>query len=230
MSERIVGVLGGMGPEATVELLKRIIDSTPARCDQEHIRVLIDNNPKIPDRTAAILAGGEDPLPMMIAGARGLECAGADFILIPCNTAHHWLPGLQGAVSIPIVDMIGETVGAVSSSAPPIKLVGLLATTGTIKTRLYQRALEGEGISTAIPTAEEQDEVMNAIDRIKAGDHGVRRQLMRIIERLITQGAKGLILGCTELPLVIQEEDVTCPLFDPLSILAQRAVKLAKGG
>jgi aspartate racemase len=219
-----------MGPEATVGLLKRIIDFTPARCDQEHIRVLIDNNPKIPDRTAAILAGGDDPLPMMIAGARGLECAGADFIVIPCNTAHHWLPGLQNAVSIPIVDMIGETVGAVSSSDPPIELVGLLATTGTIKTRLYQRALEIKGISTAIPTAEEQDEVMDSINTIKAGDHGVRRQLMRIIERLITQGAKGLILGCTELPLVIRGEDLACPLFDPLSILAQRSVKLAKGG
>lgn len=229
MSERIVGVLGGMGPEATVEFLERIIGFTQAQCDQDHIRVLIDNNPKIPDRTTAILAGGEDPLPLMIAAAKGLEGSGADFIVIPCNTAHHWLPQLRQAVSIPFVDMIRETVHAVCSNDPPITMVGLLATTGTISTGLYQQALEEKGISIAIPAAEEQDEVMDSIKRIKAGQHGVRGQLIPIVNRLIALGAKGLILGCTELSLVISEDDITSPLFDPLSVLAQHSVSLAKG-
>ena len=198
MSERIVGVLGGMGPEATVVFLERMISLTQAKCDQDHVRVLIDNNPKIPDRTTAILADGEDPLPSMITAAKGLESSGADFIVIPCNTAHHWLPQLRQAISIPFVDMIRETADAVSLSDPAITVVGLLATTGTIRTELYQQALEEKGISIAIPTAKEQDEVMDSIRRIKAGQHGVRGRLIPIMNRLIARGAKGLILGCTE--------------------------------
>jgi aspartate racemase len=125
--------------------------------------------------------------------------------------------------------MITKTVDAVSSSDPPITMVGLLATTGTISTGLYQQALEEKGISIATPTTREQDEVMDSIKKIKAGQHGARGQLVPIINRLVARGAKGLILGCTELSLVISKDDITSPLFDPLSILARHSVSLAKG-
>jgi len=116
--KRVIGILGGMGPEATVALYKRILDRTPAKRDQDHLRVIIDSNPKIPDRTAAIVGKGESPLPMMTEGVRNLERVGADFLIIPCNTAHHWLSELRKAVSIPIIDMVGETAAAVAAHTP----------------------------------------------------------------------------------------------------------------
>ncbi|GAH53208.1 unnamed protein product, partial [marine sediment metagenome] len=109
MPEKIIGILGGMGPEATVDLFHKIIKFTPAKKDQDHFRIIIDNNPKIPDRTAAILGKGEDPLPALQETARNLEKAGVDFIIIPCNTAHYFLPQIQKSVNIPVLNMIEET-------------------------------------------------------------------------------------------------------------------------
>ncbi len=225
MSERIIGILGGMGPEATVELLRRLLAATPAECDQDHIHVLIDSNPKIPDRTAAILKGKEIPLPMMIEGAKTLERAGAHFLIIPCNTAHHWLADLQKAVSIPIIDMINETTSLIATHRPPLRKIGLLATAGTLNTGLYQRALARKGISVLVPPLKEESQIMDAVHRIKAGDHAVKNDVVAVAHHLTDEGAKGIILGCTELSLVVEEGDLSCPLFDPLSILARRAVE-----
>ncbi|MCK4600115.1 aspartate/glutamate racemase family protein [Candidatus Bipolaricaulota bacterium] len=143
MRGQIVGVLGGMGPETTVEFLRRFLAATPVECDQDHIHVLIDSNPNIPDRTAAILKGGENSLPMMIEGSRNLEHARARVLVIPCNTTHHWLADLQKAVSIPIIDMVGETASLIAAHRPPLRKIGLLATAGVLHTGLYQRILEG---------------------------------------------------------------------------------------
>lgn len=228
MSERVIGILGGMGPEATVELLRRLLVATPAECDQDHIHVLVDNNPKIPDRTAAILKGGESPLPMMIKGARTLERAGAHVLVIPCNTAHHWLADLQKAVSIPIIDMINETTSLIAAHRPPLRKIGLLATAGTLNTGLYQRALARKGISVLVPPLKEESQIMDAIHRIKAGDHTVKDDVVAVAHHLMDEGAKGIILGCTELSLVVEEGDLPCPLFDPLSILARLAVQWAR--
>ncbi len=107
----VVGVVGGMGPEATVELMRRVIRATPARDDADHIHMIVDNNPKVPSRIKALIEGtGEDPGPTLAAMARGLEAAGADFLVIPCNTAHHYLPVIRTAVSIPVLDMIALTL------------------------------------------------------------------------------------------------------------------------
>ena len=228
MSERVIGILGGMGPEATVELFRRILACTPARRDQDHLRILIDNNPKIPDRTAAILGKGPDPLPTLLDSARTLQQAGADFLVIPCNTAHHWLPALRRTLSVPILGMVAETAEEVARHRPPLGTTGLLATSGTIKADLYQQALSEKGIASLVPTPKEQDLVMEAIYRVKAGDHTVKEQVLHVAQNLLDRGAEGLILGCTELPLVVQEGDLACPLFDPLSILACRAVEWAK--
>ena len=228
MAEQMIGILGGMGPEATAELFRRIFDLTPAKCDQDHLHVIIDSNPKIPDRTAAILRGKESPLPLLIAAARNLERAGADFIAIPCNTAHYWLSELRGAVSIPIIDMIGETAECVAKHSPSLRKIGLLATAGTLRSGLYQQAFADRGIALLTPSDKQETEVMLAIKRIKAGDHDVRGSLIGISEELIKRGAEGIIPGCTELSLVVTQNVLSVPVFDPLSILAERVVALAR--
>lgn len=227
MARATIGVLGGMGPEATVRLYGLLVSHTPAKRDQDHLRILVDNNSNIPDRTAAILDGGADPLTELEASARLLERAGASFLVIPCNTAHHWLPRLRSRVGIPILDMVGETATAVSEHRPALRRVGLLATTGTLRTQLYPSALRVGGVTTLEPTAEEQARVMAVIYGIKAGDRGVRPDLVRLGRILLERGAAALILGCTELSLVDEMHALGCPLFDPLDIVARRAVEVA---
>jgi len=140
---KIIGILGGMGPQATVDLYNEIIRQTPIKEEQDHLPIIIFSNPKVPDRTKALIAGGEDPLPHLIYSARVLEKAGADFIIIPCNTAHHYLPQMQKAVSIPILNMIAETADFIKQRYPQKKRVGLLATTGTIKVGIYSTHCPG---------------------------------------------------------------------------------------
>jgi aspartate racemase len=139
MPEKIIGILGGMGPEATIDLFYKIIKFTPAEKDQDHLRIIIDNNPKIPDRTAAILGKGKDPLPALQETAKNLEKAGADFIIIPCNAAHYFLSSIQESVKIPILNMIKETVKETQKKNSSIKKVGLLASIGTYKTKIYHQ-------------------------------------------------------------------------------------------
>jgi len=226
MKEGIIGILGGMGPEATAELFYRIIKVTPAKKDQDHLRIIIDNNPKIPDRTEAILYGGPNPLPMMIETARNLERAGASFIIIPCNTSHYYIEDLQKEVGIPIVNMIEVTASRLKSMN--FRRVGLLATAGTIKTGLYQKALEKEGIKVIVPSDDDQKRVMSAIyDHIKASDLRAGREIvLEMANLLIEQGAEAIICGCTEISLVLEEGDVRVPVVDPLQILAEEAVRL----
>ncbi|RME60073.1 MAG: amino acid racemase, partial [Caldilineae bacterium] len=188
---KTIGILGGMGPAATVDLFDRIVRATPARRDQDHIPILIVNDPSVPDRSGAILHGGPDPRPVMAAGIAKLAQIGADFIVIPCNTAHHYLPDLQTASPIPILDMIQETVQAVLRQAPHTqrkyhgenlavfspeetvdefppgstraRRVGILATSGTLAVGLYQRALEAEGLEPVEPDAEVLELIMAGI-------------------------------------------------------------------
>lgn len=225
-----IGILGGMGPMATLELFKRIVALTPASKDQEHLRIVIDNNPGIPDRTAAILGKGESPLPAMIEGARTLERAGANVLVIPCNTAHHWLFPLREGVSIPIIDMVGEAAATVAAARPPLATIGLLATAGSVKAGLYHRALGERGLASLLPTAEEQNRLMETIHQIKAGNYRVKEQVLNVAQSLLKRGAQGMILGCTELSLVVEEGDLPCPLFDPLAVLARRVVEWARQG
>ncbi len=219
-----------MGPEATVELFRRIIALTPAKRDQDHLHVLIDSNPKIPDRTAAIRGQGESPLPLLIAAAKNLERAGADFIIIPCNTAHHWLHELREIISIPIIDMIGQTAERVASQQSSAQWIGLLSTEGTLRSGLYQNAFASRGIALLVPNDQQEAAVMQAIHRIKAGDHSVRGAMIDVAKGLIARRAEGIIPGCTELSLVISPDSLPVPVFDPLSILAERAVALARKG
>jgi len=227
MAEKIIGILGGMGPEATVELFQRIVKLTPAKQDQDHYRIIIDNNPKIPDRTAAIQDCGPDPLPSLIGSACVLERAGASFIAIPCNTAHHWLEGIRKSVSIPIIDMVGETALTVSQYEPSIRSIGVLATEGTLEVGLYQKVLAGLSIEALTPDSVDQNVVTEAIYKVKTGDYSSKEKLISVIDHLLDRDVHGLILGCTELPLLVSEGELSCPIFDPISVLARVAVELA---
>ncbi len=229
---RIVGILGGMGPAATVDLFDRIVRATPAQTDQEHLHILIDNNTGIPDRTEAILHHGPDPLPSLQAGIQGLEDQGVELIAIPCNTVHHYLPALQQACSCPILNMITETAQVIRHQYTNIKKVGIMATRGTLAVRLYQDALEATNLQPLIPSAEEIEYLMVAIygpDGIKAGapDHLPRSLLLQVGTAMMQRGAEAIILGCTELPLVLTDHDLPIPLVASNQVLAEAIVREA---
>ncbi len=230
MPEKIIGILGGMGPEATIDLFYKIIKSTPAEKDQDHLRIIIDNNPKIPDRTAAILGKGKDPLPALQETARNLEKAGADFIIIPCNTAHYFLSSIQKSVRIPVLNMIEEAAKETQQRIPQIKKVGLLASIGVYKTEIYHQQFKKFNIEVIYPEEKDKKEVMKAIYAVKAGNlsEGIKRNIIKNAQKLIDKGAEAIIAGCTEIPLILKEGDVAVPLIDPTQVLAKVAVQKAR--
>ncbi|KUJ98666.1 MAG: Aspartate racemase [Thermococcales archaeon 44_46] len=226
--EKVIGILGGMGPLATVDLFKRIVLKTPAKKDQDHPRIIIYNNPKIPDRTAYILGKGENPLPELIDSAKKLESWGADFIIMPCNTAHYFADEIQKAIKIPLINMVEETAEYIKTLN--LKKVGLLATDGTIKGMVYHNALLKRGIEIAVPDKNGQRELMDAIyEGIKAGNLEWGREKMLEIAKKLEKRGEGLIAGCTEVSVVLRQEDFDIPLIDPMDVIAEKAVKLAIG-
>ncbi|MCK4543100.1 MAG: amino acid racemase [Spirochaetales bacterium] len=235
MKEGIIGILGGMGPEATLDLFQKVIKNTKAVRDQDHLRVLIDNNPKIPDRTPAILGSGENPVPMMIETAKNLERAGADFIVIPCVSAHYFINQLREGITIPVISIIEEVAGEIERRLPSIKRTGVIATTGTIRAGLFQNRLMEIGVEVLVPTTEDQEDlVMSAIygeSGVKSGfiSSANKEKILKASNALIEKGAQGIIGGCTEVPLVVQQSDIQVPFFDSLNILALSAIRIAKG-
>jgi aspartate racemase len=233
MAEKVIGVLGGMGPEATIELFAQIVRRTRAKKDREHLRVLIDNNPKVPDRTAAVLHGGESCLPELVRSARALARAGADFIVIPCVTVHYFHGALQRRSSLPVLHIIDETVKRIRKRHPGTRRVGLLATTGTIQAGLFQQALAGTKVELLVPQEKaQQDLVMTAIYAIKAdGANDRAKSLVReAADDLVARGAQVVVAGCTEIPLVLKDGDLPVPVIDPIAILAEVAIGRAGGG
>ncbi len=231
MPERIIGILGGMGPEATADLFLEIVRLTPARKDQDHIPVLIFSNSRIPDRTRAILGAGEDPLPALIETARVLESGGAGILAIPCNAAHHYLPMIQKEVGIPILSMIEEACRDLKAKLSSIHTVGLLAATGTVRSRVYHTVCDQHGLVLLTPQDEEQERVHTAIFEVKAGVHNTatRGTFESIGASLIQRGAEAVILGCTEIPLAFNPGEVNYLSVNPTHVLAQAAVDWALG-
>jgi aspartate racemase len=232
MSEKVIGILGGMGPEATLDCFDKIIKNTPAEKDQDHLRVLIDCNPKVPDRTAAICEQGMSPVPAILESAYSLIKAGADFIIIPCVSAHFFLEELRRHIDIPILSIFDAITESIKRVSPAIQSVGLLATTGTIWGGMLQKRLEQSNISVIIPGDLDQEKVMGGIYKIKATQERdlrkkTKRGLMEVANHLIEKGAQGIVAGCTEVPLAIGPEDLNVPFFDPLLILARAAIRNA---
>ena len=226
---RTIGVVGGMGPWATLDFFEKVLRATPARRDQEHLRLIIDNNPKIPDRGPAILGDGEDPTPALVATARNVEAAGADLIVIPCNTAHYFYQAIQAAVRVPVVHIMREVAGAASRRFPRIGRAGLLATRATVATGLYQDAFRPLGAAVVVPDQHGQEVIDRLIYAIKAQgvDDALRSAGVAVGRGLNRAGAEAIILGCTELPLVLGEDTLGLPILDSNLILAEVAVRLA---
>ena len=165
----VIGVIGGMGPDATVDLMRRVIEATPASDDIDHIRMIVDNNPKIPSRMQALIdRAGEDPAPVLAAMARGLETAGADVLVIPCNTAHHYLPAIRAAVHVPVVDMIALSVARLRVMLGAGPRIGLLASPAIRLTGQFERCCDAAGIEIVHPAGADEAAVLAIIRAVKA--------------------------------------------------------------
>ena len=226
--DKVLGVIGGMGPDATIDFMARVLRHTPARRDQDHVRMLVDHNPRIPSRQLAMKGEGEDPGSTLAECAARLETAGADFIVMPCNTAHAWEADIRAAIDIPFVSIIDESVSRalqVGEGQP----IGLMTTPGCMAAGLYQGALSNHELMLQEPG--EQDETMMLIDRIKAGDQSeaVASALSALGEKMVSRGAGSLIAACTELPLVMKQSMFAVPLVLSTEALAEKAVALALG-
>jgi len=228
---KTVGIIGGMGPAATVDLMARIIRLSPAKSDQDGIRMLVDNNPHVPDRNKAIAKVGPSPAPVLAAMARGLETQGADFLVMACNTAHAFQAAIVDAVDIPFLGMIQETVAAAKALPSPPKQVALLAAAGCIDAGLYQQAFAAEGIRTQVPEGSVRENFMRLLYSIKAGNTGpsARRDMKVLADHLAGLGGDAVIAGCTEVPLVMSQDDIRLPFIDSTERLAQAVVDIAYG-
>jgi aspartate racemase len=230
--KKTIGILGGMGPEATAYFFSLIIKKTKAAKDQDHIPILIYSNPRIPPRTDALLGKGPSPTRLLQEGARRLEQAGADFIAMPCITAHAFLSSMRRAVKIPVLDIPEETAAWAKKKIPRLKRAGLVASTGTVRSGLFHDAFGRAGVDIVVPTDREQEKVMEAIfgpAGIKAGvtEGRPKRLILSVAARLIRRGAEAVIAGCTEVPLVLKDEDIPVPLIEPLRIAAEASIFLA---
>lgn len=201
----LIGVLGGMGPAATADLFNKFISFTKANCDQEHIPLIISSIPNIPDRTQALLHDGRSPLPLMQSYLHLLENAGAECIVIPCNTAHYWFSELKESCHVEMLSIIDTTMQEVIKTGK--KQIGLLATNATVHMGLYQKRMEDAGLNCLIPNKDEQQKVMESIYLLKSGEVERSEKLMKeIAQSLFDKNVQVIVLGCTEVPVILQKE------------------------
>lgn len=227
--QKTVGVIGGMGPEATVEFLRKIVAATPAQDDADHIHVLTDSNPNIPSRIAALIDGnGPDPSPVLCSMAQGLEKQGADFLAMPCNTAHHYLPAIAHAVSVPVLDMVQLSVAKLGTLSCCPKKVGMLASPAVRLVGLYERRFHAAGMHVAFPDAQHEATLLDVIRAVKAGkDSNALRQSYATVAKSLS-GADALLIACTELSVLGAPTGITVPCVDALDVLVEATIQSAK--
>ncbi len=230
----LVGVIGGVGPQATAYFLDMVVRLTEAGRDQEHLDMVVLNHASIPDRTAFILGeSDENPGPVMADDARRLAAFGADLLVLPCNTAHHFTQEIEAAVDVPLVNIVAETVAEVRLRVGDVAAVGLLATSGTVRAGVYQRAIEAAGARTVLPDEQGQASLMRIIyDQVKAGRPVDVEEFRALVAGLRAQGARAVVLGCTELSVVAADFDLLAQdaaLVDSLDVLARRTIERAGG-
>ncbi|MCP3673768.1 MAG: amino acid racemase [Gammaproteobacteria bacterium] len=230
MGDKTVGIIGGMGPEATADLLQRIIKLTPATDDSDHIHCIIDNNPKIPSRIKAIIDGnGEDPSPFLAKMAVGLENSGADFLAIPCNTAHYYYDVIQEAVNIPILHITDVVLKAIRHHFPDYHKIGVLASPAVQITKLYEDKFSTVGLDVTYPDVAEQALLFQVIKDIKSNinrEH-CQQSYHNICSHLVDKGAELLIIACTELSIL--ETLSSVKTIDAVDTLANEIITQAKG-
>lgn len=228
---KTIGILGGMGPLATIDLFNKIVCNTPAKKDQDHHSIVIYNNPQIAPRVYPFDKGNENPLRELIRATRILETAGVDFIIMPCNTAHIWLNVLKRNVNVPFYSMIENTVQhLLECKVSRYEKILLLATEATIRAHLYQNALTNTSYRIVVPKADEQRLVNRAIEEVKAGkikSNSCINDLNQLIQKYQTEGISIVIGGCTEIPLLFPFIDTNLTMIDPTLLLAQMAIHKA---
>jgi aspartate racemase len=222
---RVVGIIGGMGPEATVDLMRRVVAKTPATDDQDHVHLIVESNPKIPSRIAHLIDGtGADPTPELTRIAANLQRAGADALAIPCNTAHAYAHSIRRSVSIPLLDMIELSVDWIAN-ARRVARVGLLVSSAVIATELYAKAFANHGIDVLYPDA--QDEVMALIKAVKRGDTGPQNQAaLAALAQNLGNRVDALLIGCSELSVIAG--GIMVPYVDSLDVQAEAIVNFAQ--
>lgn len=227
---KTIGIIGGMGPEATLDLFRKIIAFTPASKDQEHIHVIIDSYAQIPDRTASILHGGEDPSPYLKKSAQLLEKAGADVLIMPCNTAHHFAKAFTGEVKIPFLSIVDAAIAELKVIAPNAKTVLPIATVGTKAAKVYENSLLAAGYTVCELPENLSANVMSAIyDGVKKGR---TEELLPLFQQTLDEIGKiiqpdVMIAACTEIPILMESAKTMIPMVDATSALARAAVNFA---
>ncbi|NLX61930.1 MAG: amino acid racemase [Tissierellia bacterium] len=223
----ILGVIGGMGPLATCNFFEKLITLTEADKDQEHIHVVIDNNTKIPDRTAFILGEGEDPRPELIRSALRLEYMGADYIVMPCNTAHFFVDDIARHTRAKIVNMIEEVAIYLKETYPTNRDYPLLATKGTYKAEVYKKTFQKHHLNIIEPTEEDKNLVMEWIYKVKSSIFDIKEEdIESLIDKYVENEHIPVILGCTELSALAYKINLSIKYVDPMLILAKKCVKL----
>jgi aspartate racemase len=230
VNDKIVGILGGMGPEATIDIFTDIVKHTKIENDNDHLRIIIDNNPKLPSRQDAILKGSENPGPAMAITAQNIEQAGADFIILGANTAHYFYQYVKDAVNIPVLHIIDETALATINTVKGIKKVGVLATKGAMKTGMFQDAFKEVGVTvTDVP-----DHILTLIHsavfsfRAEGLNENNLAMMKKAVSFLIENGAEAIVMGCTEIPLILKNQKIEIALINPNDVIADITVKYAK--
>ncbi len=229
--QKTAGVMGGMGPDATVDFMARVIALTDSGNDQDHIHMIVDQDPTVPNRQRAIREGLNDVTDALGAMAKRLEDAGADFLVMVCNTAHVFLDGVHANTNIPFISIIDESVNEIDRVCPDARIVGVMATDGCLDTGIYQDAITASGREALVPEGAEMEQLMSLITAIKAGNQGedIRRSMQASAIALIEQGADVIIAGCTEIPIVFEGQNCSVPVIGSTNVLAQCTLDLAKG-
>jgi aspartate racemase len=219
-----------MGPQATVDLMQRVIRATPAEDDADHVRMIVDNNPRVPSRVRALIDGdGESPVPCLREMARRLEVHGADFLAIPCNTVHVYYDEIASAVSVPVLHMVRLTAQTVAADCPGLRSAGVLASDAILLTGLYEKAFGPAGVQVLYPREHVQARLMGTIRRIKAGvlNEAEKGALLEAAGDLEAQGAGALVVACTELSLGAGILYGRPRVYDASQVLAEAIVAAA---
>ncbi|MES2886445.1 MAG: amino acid racemase [Pseudomonadota bacterium] len=226
ISPGLVGVLGGMGPLATIDFMRKVLQATPACADQDHVPLVVSSIPQVPDRSAAFRGDGASPLAAMVASGQRLADAGVGLIAMPCNTAHLWFDELQQALEVPMLHIVDAAIEDAIDKVGPQAPLGLLCTDGTLASGLYMNRAPWRAQWTLPTAAEMLNWVMPGIDAVKAGDL-LRGEalLQQAAQALARRGARALVLGCTEVPVVLDDSNTQVPVVDATASLARRVVK-----
>lgn len=228
--EKIIGIIGGMGPESTVDLFEKLVHLDVSNTDQEHVRVIIDCNTKIPDRNEAYFGIGPSPLPGLIESARILQEAGCGLIIIACNSAHLWYDEITHAVNIPVLNIMKASLWLLKNTITDVKVVGLMGSEAMYASNIYHKVYETANIKILSPSPEEIKELMSFIRCVKRGDKSedICKKCNTIANNLAERDAETIIAGCTEVPILLNGCKLQVPIIDASYALAKQAVYFAK--